>query len=88
MNTNDSPNSESPAIPMIDRVEAVIEGALGVDDQLCESPHRIARAIIAAMREPTEAMILANSDAAGPDDEQTKRDWRAMIDAALAEQPK
>ena len=45
----------------------------------------VVREVLTAMREPTEAMILANSDAAGPDDEQTKQDWRAMIDAALAE---
>lgn len=43
----------------------------------------IARAAIEAMREPTPTMIVANSDAGGPDDEQTRTDWRDMIDAAL-----
>ncbi len=52
----------------------------------------LARAAIAAMREPTDAMVIAGaqhiagiqhpiSDTAGD----TKGRWRAMIDAALAE---
>lgn len=46
-----------------------------------------ARAALEAMREPTEDMILVNSDAAGPDDQATIADWNAMIDAALAYTP-
>lgn len=46
----------------------------------------VARAAIAAMREPTEAMLSA-ADFAGPDryepDGTTDAVWRAMIDAAL-----
>lgn len=45
---------------------------------------RAARAAIEAMREPTPRMALANSDASGPDDQQTINDWRAMIDASLS----
>lgn len=45
----------------------------------------MAKAAIGAMVEPTEGMILANSDAAGPDDQQTIDDWKAMIQAALKE---
>lgn len=46
---------------------------------------RIARAVLQAIREPSPAMVSANSDAAGPDDGRTIEDWRAMIDAALEE---
>ncbi|XKM40289.1 hypothetical protein A4U53_030625 [Rhizobium ruizarguesonis] len=46
----------------------------------------IARAAIEAIREPTEAMVLANSDAGGPDDQQTIADWQAMINEALKEE--
>lgn len=46
---------------------------------------RQARAAIEAMREPTEAMILAHSENGGLDfSEHVKTDWRAMIDAALS----
>lgn len=51
-----------------------------------------ARAAIAAMREPTEAMAAAGSEAADEQDKYFCYDaspmvWRDMIDAALAEKP-
>lgn len=69
---------------MVDRVaRALVERGVEYDDQTLE---RMARAAIAAMREPTEAMIEA-----GQAEEWTgKREavesvWGAMIDAALAD---
>jgi hypothetical protein len=81
---------------MIDQVAAAIADARGgagpTFAELFPNRERgeaiirlVAKVAIRAMREPTEAMILANSDAGGPDDEHTKADWRAMIDAALSE---
>lgn len=52
----------------------------------------IARAVLTAMREPTEAMIQAGAeklpsvvDTMGEADEAASDAWRAMIDAALEE---
>lgn len=59
-----------------------------------EYPHEIARAAIAAMREPTEKMMIEGGGVVPADEaeyrpdraEQTAHDvWQAMIDAALKE---
>ena len=51
--------------------------------------HGLARIAIAAMREPTEAMIEARYDQEPPDQPIDKHSavavWQAMIDAALKE---
>jgi len=56
---------------------------------LCASPEQLARAAIAALREPTEAMLEAGLEAHyDPDDWRIRElgtTWRAMIDAALVE---
>ena len=61
-----------------------------VDDPITqEAVLRLARAAIAALREPTKAMILAAEQQrdiggdAGPGDLDPTLAWRAMIDAAL-----
>lgn len=46
-----------------------------------------ARAAIAAMREPTEKMLLAAEHAEELGDAPAYKHWRAMIDAALEEKP-
>jgi len=46
--------------------------------------YSLARAAIAAMREPTEAMLMESSCNA-VETERLVRDWQAMIDAALEE---
>ena len=45
----------------------------------------VARAVLQAIREPTEAMIYANSEGGLGFNDQVVRDWQAMIDAALEE---
>ena len=81
---------------IVERVAAAIERTTHDDDASFEEAwrdHEIvrhnrmieARAAIAAIREPTEAMIVAGvhhdnmGDMAGR--------WRAMVDAALADEP-
>jgi hypothetical protein len=49
---------------------------------------REARAAIEAMRGPTEAMILANSENAGPEwSQHVIDDWNRMLAAALTTSP-
>ena len=77
---------------MIERVaEAIVEAEMGGD----VSSEKVARAAIAAMREPTEAILLAgfdeanchiwqyDGDGAGFDKDGVKPLWQAMIDEAL-----
>jgi hypothetical protein len=73
----------------VERVARTISDAMSCDDAAAlywgydEYPERfreVARAAIAAMREPTEAMLEA-----GPADPYMDKDvWARMIDAALA----
>ena len=56
------------------------------------APNELARAAIAAMREPTDAMVTAGTNSAlkyEPDEQQGYTcilwEWQAMIDAALEE---
>lgn len=46
-------------------------------------PVEAARAVIGEMREPTQAMTFAGSDAGGEPDFACATIWQAMIDAAL-----
>ncbi len=74
---------------MIDRIAEFLkmrDESVLPEETSDEERRESAKAIIELMREPTPEMILANSDAAGPDDQQTIDDWRAMIDAALREE--
>ena len=70
---------------MVERVALAIEKKLSRTDPYDERQHKrfnydeCARAAIAAMREPTEAMINAWIRAPGA----IKGGWQAMIDAAL-----
>ena len=82
---------------MIDRVARVLFPAYYYEDGSKELEHpgnefgRIvaehsARAAIAAMREPTDAMVMAITPLHSPAlNERVKEDWRTMIDAALKE---
>jgi hypothetical protein len=72
---------------MIDRVASAISA---LDTNIVANDYEaMARAVIAAMREPTEAMIDAAPDEAVGWSEIARRHaadyWRAMVDAALAE---
>jgi hypothetical protein len=60
---------------------ALVERGVRVDDH---SLRGMARAVFAAMREPTEAMYLARPIDC-PDREMWRRWWGQQIDAALAE---
>lgn len=70
---------------MIERVAKAIWGDLGdwenTDGDMKESVRREARRAIAAMREPTEAMMLSPC-VWGEDD---KEAYQAIIDAALSD---
>ena len=66
---------------MIERVARALYEADG--DDTINWP-KLARAAIAAMREPTEAMLMESSCNA-VETERLVRDWQAMIDAALEE---
>lgn len=72
--------------------EFVVEGGFRGDDFFAD----IARTVLAAMREPTNAMIEAWTDASPAGDVMAMSDedanavcatadWQAMVDAALAE---
>ena len=77
--------------------EAYFEGVLGCCEQAwdeVDEPRRgqFMGAAIAAMREPTQAMVNAGADEVGPKDERYETEWlaardgwREMIDAALQE---
>jgi hypothetical protein len=83
--------------PMIERVaEAISDGVfreLGSPSDWCPAPGAmgtVARAVLAAMREPTEAMAQIGGeklpgvvDTMGEADEAAADVWTAMIDAAL-----
>lgn len=45
----------------------------------------LVRAVMQAIREPSEAMIYANSEGGLGFNDRVVRDWQAMIDAALEE---
>ena len=66
-------------------------GFVVVPPHLYAQAKQVARAVIASIREPTEAMWLAPPQAdisvSGiyPSGEECERIWQAMIDAALAE---
>lgn len=76
-------------MPYVDRASGLIDGEVDLQ--------KVARAVIAAMREPTEAMLRAGAEAdipGGRIDESTFREsridtddapiiWHAMIDEAL-----
>lgn len=76
--------------PMIERVARVIcSGAIDPDGECAGTPFwhlyvQDARAAIAAMREPDEAMLSAASPFA--DDDGPITVWKTMIDAALSEE--
>lgn len=57
-------------------------------DRFQEPYRRIARDVIAAMREPTEAMIKAHAHPIEPNNwgPGIRANWQSMIDAALAKQ--
>ena len=70
---------------MIERVTFALERA-GIDSYMEGDYEGLARAAIAAMREPTEAMI----EACGADDyydsyERRRANWETMIDTVLLE---
>ena len=69
---------------MVGRVAVVIAEAIDAATAQGDFAKDIARAAIAAMREPTEAMIRA-CDWPNTDRNSSLEDvWRVMIDAALA----
>ncbi len=76
---------------MVERVALALcnhlnEGAASLYEELGEDTARdLARVAIAAMREPTEAMVDAGVEAAVCDNAPLA--WPAMIDAALATTP-
>lgn len=68
---------------MVERLRQIISEARAEE----KSDAYIARAAIQAMREPTEAMLLAGERAEELGDSPAYKHWRAMIDAALSPQP-
>lgn len=78
---------------MVERVAKVLSDYCAAADQGVFEPTKAARAAIAAMREPTEAMWERGYAAAcehdygetPPDHEIANATYRAMIDAALKE---
>jgi len=70
----------------LERAAAAIEAALGPDDTICSTPKDVVRAVLTAIREPSEDMISVGGDdfdTAVPNEVEGL--WQAMIDAALAE---
>lgn len=66
---------------MKDRIGRVIAFGMGTD----ESPENIARAVLEAMREPTEAMVEAVASSGGSNwTRALTANWRTMIDAELS----
>ena len=57
----------------------------GISAETMEHFRSVARAALAAMREPTDAMAYAGSETFGGGHEDETRCYQAMIDAALAE---
>lgn len=74
--------------PMLKRVAA---GIYAADRTSVDWPYKMARAAIAAMREPTEAMVIAGEDVIFDEDREYEGSelsklptaFRAMIDEAL-----
>lgn len=76
--------------PMIDRIASVLSRALPNEAFATTTPEDCARAVLAAMREPTEAMEVAGFHQVDPTnqhpDDVMQNVWTAMIDAAMAEE--
>lgn len=75
---------------MIERVaRALVEHRMGKGAPVMDEGRKEARAAIAAMREPTEAMRrqIARDDWMGRSDLSWTDGYRIMIEAALAEPP-
>jgi hypothetical protein len=68
---------------MIERVARAVAKCQNGEDDDWEYYKNEARAALAAMREPTEEMMLAGERANEPLDSPAYTTWRAMIDAAL-----
>lgn len=74
---------------MVERVATAICSSEGCECGVCPSIVKKARAAIKAMREPTEAMLVAphceadGCDAQYLEAEDFRHAWQAMIDAAL-----
>ena len=71
---------------MIERVAVAINQAMLLHDDY--DPDLLARAAIAAMREPTEEMLTAgddHTDRYDSEEDDFLNGWRAAIDAALSE---
>jgi hypothetical protein len=72
---------------MVERAAAVVSQWMPVDVTLTGTQEKaIARAVIRAMREPTEAMTLPGAEQLPdyePGCDHAASCWRAMIDAAL-----
>lgn len=79
-------------VTMIERVaRAFVERLRGEGAVVWEEDIAVARAVIKAMREPTDAMVRANGTCSSEDgqrwlDEDARTTWRSMIDAALKEE--
>jgi len=76
----------------LERAAAAVERLVGTHCERCEAqlagdPAEIARAVLTAIREPSDAMKKANFDRweRGDDPDISER-WAVMIDAALAEE--
>lgn len=67
---------------MIERIVKVVSGVEGCKTN-CSHCRKIAKAAIAAMREPTEEMLIAGHCTTASD--HLEMGYQAMIDAALKE---
>lgn len=77
---------------IIKRAARAVEQLIGSHCENCETPipsdpHEIARAVLQAIREPSEAMKIAGHGEEAPSRQVSKvpNIWQAMIDAALAD---
>lgn len=78
----------------LERAAKAIDDLLGVDGQLDATPEEAARAVLEAIREPSEVMV-AGAGINAPEEivfydradvqAHLSRAWQAMIDAALEE---
>jgi len=79
----------------LERAARAIDKHLGIDDMLDCTPVELARAVLMAVREPSEAMVNRGGDVPCDDyvsggviysaPAETKAIYQAMIDAALGE---